>query len=205
MWFGTITIFISLVPYEKNYYTFFQKNVINFKKGYLSNRMEDFKSIIDRHHPILYKIGRAYATPDDFDDLYQEMLINLWKGLKSFKGQSKISTWIYRVVLNTALTYQRNSKKKKHSQVDIDNVQIISDGYSTAEKETLENDIQLLYKAIRMLKKEDRSVILLYLEENSYEEIGEILGIKSGNVGVKINRIKKRLQEHLTTLNYERA
>lgn len=167
--------------------------------------MEDFKSIIDAHHPILYKIGRAYASPDDFDDLYQEMLINLWNGLKSFKGQSKISTWIYRVVLNTALTYKRNNKKRNFSHVEIDNVQIASEGYSTFEKENLEKDIQLLYEAIRMLKKEDRSIILLYLEEKSYEEIGEIVGIKPGNVGVKINRIKKRLQEHLTTLNYERA
>jgi RNA polymerase sigma-70 factor (ECF subfamily) len=167
--------------------------------------MEDFKSIIDAHHPILYKIGRAYATPEDFDDLYQEMLINLWKGLKSFKGQSKISTWIYRVVLNTALTYQRNNKKRKYSQVEIENVNIISEGYGASEKEDLEDNIQLLYKAIRMLKKEDRSVILLYLEENSYDEIGEILGIKTSNVGVKINRIKKRLQEHLISLNYERA
>ncbi len=154
--------------------------------------MQDFKSIIDSYHPILYKIGRVYASDDEFDDLYQEMLINLWKGLPNFKGNSKISTWIYRVVLNTALTFQRDKKRKPSGSVDFENFQNTwrSDEEDVSDKE---HEIKLLYNAIRMLKKDERSLILLYLDEKSYDEMADILGLTSTNVGVKINRIKKKL------------
>lgn len=154
--------------------------------------MQDFKSIIDSYHPILYKIGRVYASEDEFDDLYQEMLVNLWKGLPNFQGNSKISTWIYRVVLNTALTFQRDKKRKPTGNVDFESFQNTwhSDDEQSGEKE---QEIKQLYNAIRMLKKDERSLILLYLDEKSYDEMAEILGLTSTNVGVKINRIKKKL------------
>lgn len=166
--------------------------------------MEDFKSIIDAHHPILYKIGRSYASAEDFDDLYQEMLINLWKGLQSFSGKSKLSTWIYRVVLNTALTYNRNNKRKKVSQVPVEQIKDAMETDSRQEQQEQEDDIKRLYVAIRTLPKDDRSIMLLYLEEKSYDEIAEIIGIKRNNVAVKINRAKKKLYELLTENNYGR-
>ncbi|MFP4288458.1 MAG: RNA polymerase sigma factor [Bacteroidales bacterium] len=154
--------------------------------------MRDFKEVMDVHHPILYKIGRAYADQEDFEDLYQEMLINLWKSLPNFRGDSKLSTWIYRVTLNTALTYKRNKRRKHSESVDFEN---FLNTWSANDEDAgvREREIQRLYFAIKQLKKEERSVILLYLDEKSYEEMADILGLTTSNVGVKINRIKKKL------------
>ncbi len=158
--------------------------------------MQDFKSIIEANHPILFKIARVYSEDIDFDDLYQEMLINVWKSLRSFKGDSKVSTWLYRVALNTALSFKRNKNRKSIPSVDIIHAQAKAHEHST-EKEELEIEIERLYAAIRKLKKEERSLILLYLEEKTYDEIADIIGITKTNVGVKVNRIKKKLYELL--------
>jgi len=154
----------------------------------------NFEHIIKEHHPMIYKICRVYADILDFEDLYQEVLINIWKSLKNFQGKSKVSTWIYRVTLNTALTYYRNEKKRQ-AKTDEFSIEIspIQDDDS-GEKEA---QIEHLYHAISQLKREDRSVIILYLEEKSYEEIAEITGFSLSNVGVKISRIKKKLYELL--------
>ncbi|MCH2233676.1 MAG: sigma-70 family RNA polymerase sigma factor [Crocinitomicaceae bacterium] len=162
--------------------------------------MSTIEDIIQAHHGILFKICRAYADDEDFDDLYQECLINIWKGLKSFEGDSKLSTWVYRVALNTSLTYSRNQKTRNknfssgHQKMD----QVQDD----SENE-LEERIELLLRAVRELEKNDRSVILLYLDKKSYKEISEILGITATNVGAKINRIKKKLFELIKTLENE--
>jgi RNA polymerase sigma factor (sigma-70 family) len=87
--------------------------------------MENFKEIIKEYHPILYKIGRVYTNDDDFDDLYQEMLIAIWKALKNFRGDSKISTWLYKVALNTALTYQRKNKFSFLQKSNLDEIENI--------------------------------------------------------------------------------
>ena len=154
------------------------------------NQSISFESMIEEYHPMIYKICRVYSSSSDFEDLYQEVLINLWKSLKSYQGRSKLSTWLYRVVLNTALTYNRNTKKDKDN-IPLDNIQEIEDPGNAAASKQLE--IDRLYKAISQLDKNDRSLILLYLEENSYEEIAEITGLSMSNVGVKINRLKKKL------------
>lgn len=158
--------------------------------------MQDFQYIISEHHPILFKIGRVYSDPEDFDDLYQEMLIAIWKSLKNFGGKSKLSTWIYRVALNTALSYDKVKKRKWIPKVDFSNAEERhqeSNDTSISEEERTNR----LMTAIQQLKKDDRSIILLYLEEKSYDEIAEIVGITKTNVGVKINRIKKKLFELL--------
>lgn len=159
--------------------------------------VQDFQQIIREHHPILFKIGRVYSDAEDFDDLYQEMLVAIWKGLCNFKGQSKISTWMYRVALNTALSYSRGKKRRSIPKADIKTAEhAVSD--TAEEKREEEARINKLLEAIQQLKKEDRSIILLYLEEKSYDEIAEIVGITKSNVGVKINRIKKKLFELLS-------
>lgn len=154
--------------------------------------MENFKEIIKEYHPILYKIGRVYTNDDDFDDLYQEMLIAIWKTLKNFRGDSKISTWLYKVALNTALTYQRKNKFSFFQKSNLDEIENIP---FTHENSAIEREasIEALYAAIKQLKSDDRSLVLLYLEEKSYEEMAEILGISTSLVGVKINRVKKKL------------
>ena len=154
--------------------------------------MENFKEIIKEYHPILYKIGRVYTNDDDFDDLYQEMLIAIWKALKNFRGDSKISTWLYKVALNTALTYQRKNKFSFLQKSNLDEIENIP---FTHENSAIDREasIAALYDAIKQLKSDDRSLVLLYLEEKSYEEMAEILGILTSLVGVKINRVKKKL------------
>ena len=160
-------------------------------------KTDNFETLIEENHPIIYKICKVYSSAEDFEDLYQEVLINLWKSFKTFEGRSKLSTWLYRVVLNTALTYQRNSKKHK-SQVSIDHLYAMPDtGNQTTEKE---KQIEHLYLAISKLKKDDRSIVLLYLEEKSYDEIAEISGLTISNVGVRINRVKKKLFQILNEL-----
>ena len=160
----------------------------------------NFEQMIKEYYPIIYKICRVYSDGEDFDDLYQEVLVSLWKSHQSFQGKSKLSTWLYRVTLNTALTYQRKASKKKQ-QVSFD--QNFDIAATDGEKQEQEAEIERLYKAIAQLKKDDRSIILLYLEEKKYEEIAEITGLTTTNVGVRVNRIKKRLFQLLNSGQHE--
>lgn len=167
----------------------------------------EFKNIIDEYNGILYKIGRSYTTEEpDFKDLYQEMLIQLWKSFERFKGESKISTWIYRVALNTALTYQRNRKRKPVADsIDSLKFKLSDDSNSNlAQAHKKEAKIELLYHCINLLKKEQRAIILLHLEGKKYNEIAEIIGLTPNNIGVKLMRIKKTLHHLLTENRYER-
>ena len=168
---------------------------------------KQFKNIIDEHNGILYKIGRSYTLEEaDFKDLYQEMLIQLWKSLDRFQGKSKVSTWIYRIALNTALTYKRNLKRRKRvDTLEHIGEKLACEGQKNREAVTeKEQKIELLYKCIYLLKKDDRAIILLYLDGRKYEEIAEIIGLTTSHVGVKIKRIKDRLQRLLKENNYGR-
>jgi RNA polymerase sigma-70 factor (ECF subfamily) len=151
-----------------------------------------FENIIKEYHPILFKIGRVYSSDYDFDDLYQEMLINIWKGYNNFKGDSKLSTWVYRVALNTALTFKRDNSKHNKNEKWVHHFDI-PDTHSNKEVEETERKIKRLYEAIGKLKADQKAIILLYLDKKSYDEISEITGLSESNVGVKINRIKKKL------------
>lgn len=156
--------------------------------------MADFKSIIDQHHPIIYKICRVYATKADFEDLYQEVLISLWKSQDNFEGKSKLSTWIYKVALNTAISYHKHSKRKGWTSWLGLSPFLKSEDIAAEDHIDRKNDLDQLYWAIRQLRKEERSIILLYLEEYKQIEIADIVGITENNVAVKINRIKKKLK-----------
>lgn len=168
----------------------------------------DFQHIIDQHYGILYKIGRAYTRDQaDFEDLYQEMLIQLWQSFPRFKGNSKLSTFIYRVALNTALTHQRKSKRRPgalHLEDQMYRLPDTSQDEAEAEQRR-DAKVNLLYESINELKKEDRAIILLHLEGNSYEEMADILGITINNIGVRLLRVKKRLQKRLTAKGYARV
>lgn len=159
---------------------------------------KSFEDLILEYHPMIYKICRVYSASEDFDDLYQEILIGIWRSLPSFQGRSKLSTWLYRVALNKAMTYQRD-QKKYNSKVSIDHLVEMQDQASNYKEK--EQQINRLYSAISQLKKTERSIVLLYLEEKTYEEIAEITGLKTSNVGVKINRLKKKLFQILNLAN----
>lgn len=151
----------------------------------------DFKPLIEDNIGIITKICRVYAdNQEDFDDYFQEVTLQLWKSYKNFRGKSSLSTWVYRVALNVCLL---QIKKKKR------NIIVLTDQLPTSWYEEATNEkeemVQYLYASIRKLKKDDRAVIFLFLEDKSYQEISEILGITVSNVGVKLNRIKQRLKE----------
>lgn len=166
---------------------------------------KEFQHIIDQHHGILYKIGRAYAQDSaDFEDLYQEMLIQLWQSFPRFQGASKLSTFIYRVVLNTALTHQRKAKRRGQA-VPLETALYHLPDAGAAETEVAqqrERQVSMLYQCINELKAEDRAIILLHLEGNAYEDMAEILGVTVNNIGVRLLRVKQRLQKLLIAKGY---
>ncbi|MDP5168682.1 MAG: RNA polymerase sigma factor [Bacteroidia bacterium] len=162
----------------------------------MSKNQEPFLEIISTHQRIIHKVCRLYAhTEDDRADLFQEILLQLWRAFGSFKGESKISTWMYRVALNTAISGFRKSSRRP-ATTDLDSTALIA--AADAPSSDAEEETQLLYKAIAMLSDLERAIIMLYLEEQSYEEIGEVIGITPNYVGVKINRIKSKLKDILS-------
>lgn len=156
---------------------------------------EFYQEYIENNRAIIARICRAYTDNEaDFQDYFQEVCLQLWKSRENFRHQSQLSTWIYRVTLNVCLSLVR--KKKQH----LAPLEGVAD--RLAESPRVIEDIQqqqlaLLYRQIRQLKEVDRALILLYLEEKSYEEMAEILGISVSNVGVKINRIKTKLKKQI--------
>ena len=128
----------------------------------------------------------GYA-PSEREDLYQEIVMALWQSIDRFEGRSKETTWIYRVALNTALGLKRKKLPVTESLT----------GYETAADDPQRDEMDWVYSRLRTLNSVDRSLVLLYLDGNSYEDIAEVLGISSSNVGAKINRIKTKLRDLL--------
>ena len=162
----------------------------------MKQQQEPFLEIISEHQRIIHKVTRLYAhTQDDRDDLFQEILMQLWRAFGSFKGEAKISTWMYRVALNTAISgFRKSSRRPQTSELDNVAFQAIAD---MPDPDGEENK-QLLYKAIALLSDLERAIIMLYLEDHSYDEIADVIGITSNYVGVKISRIKTKLKKILT-------
>lgn len=143
---------------------------------------------------IIIKICRAYTnTQEDFEDYYQEVCLQIWRSKDNFNSQSEWSTWIYRISLNVCLTYLKK-RKTGHSSIVSD---ALPDDVVDDSKAFANDDINVLYNAIKHLSETDRAVILLYLEEKSYQEISEILGSSTNTIGVRINRIKSKLSKFI--------
>ena len=153
-----------------------------------------YRSAILPYAGIIIKICRAYAnSQEDFEDYYQEVCLQIWRSKDRFKAKSAWSTWIYRVALNVCLTLHKK-KKVPLSPSGID-ASVVALADHAAAGTNLE--IERLYDAIKKLSEIDRAVILLYLEERSYQEIAAIMGTTPSNIGVRINRTKKRLKNIL--------
>lgn len=135
----------------------------------------------------------------DQEDLFQDILIQLWNAFPSFKRKSKFSTWMYRVALNTAIARIRKDKKLKNEELTPEFKFDVSLSEDDGDRE---DRIRLLHRAISKLNKAEKAIIMLYMDDYSYEEISEIAGISVSNVGVKIVRIKKKLQTFLNALGY---
>ena len=152
---------------------------------------KEFIHLLNQHQKIIYKVCNLYMDlHSDREDLFQEITLQAWKAYGNFRGDAKFSTWLYRVALNTAITFFRKDKKKP-------------DIYSTdtmPEKmeenfDPVEEQVKAVYAAIGELSRIDKALVMLYLEDYSYQEIGEMIGITANNVAVKMNRIKIKLKE----------
>ena len=154
-----------------------------------------FLDLILANRKIIYKICHAYCRdPEDRKDLEQEIIVQLWHSADKYDDQYKISTWIYRIALNVAISFLRREKSRKNrlSAVDQHIIERVADD---REPEELTANIQLLYHFIDQLDELNRALMLLYLEDHSHKDIAEILGISETNVATKISRIKQRLRE----------
>lgn len=159
------------------------------------DKKTEFIKIIQENEGLIFKITTFYTNSgQDRDDLYQEIVYQLWKSYDTFNKKSKLSTWMYRVALNTAIYHLKQSKKGIPT-VSIDGTLFqFSDAHDQAEEER----ILTLYAHIQQLNLLERGIILLYLEGKSHQEIAEIIGISSSNVGTKISRIKEKLKNQIT-------
>jgi RNA polymerase sigma-70 factor (ECF subfamily) len=149
-----------------------------------------FETWLAQYKALLFKIVRAYAfTPMDQDDLFQDISFQVWRSIPAFKQESAVSTWLYRVSLNTAINWTKKERKHNETKESLDSVQLI------LQENKIQADEQLawLYKEISQLDEIDRSITLLLLDGFSYKEMAGIMGITISNIGVKINRIKKHL------------
>ncbi|MBO0951097.1 RNA polymerase sigma factor [Fibrella forsythiae] len=151
---------------------------------------QTFTDWLGQYKALLFKVVRAYAVPImDQDDLLQEILIQVWHSIPTFKQQSSSTTWVYRIALNTAIKWSTKERKHTDARETIETVQPMLQEPSAQPDER----ISWLYDEIHQLNEVDRSLCLLFLDGFSYKEMATILGISESNIGVKINRIKKQL------------
>ncbi len=158
----------------------------------MSTKEKEFAKLIKDNQGLIIKVSRLYTnTLEDEQDLFQEIVLQLWRSYDSFKGQSKISTWMYRVALNTAITIFR--KKTKSPQTD----ELMDYHHSDFVEDDGEKQQQILvlYKVIKMLPNVERAIVTMYLDDLPYRDIAENLGITEVNARVKMNRLKKTLKE----------
>ena len=163
-----------------------------------SDRDRIFSEWLTSHKGILFKVVHAYAFEHaDRQDLFQEITIQVWRSVDAFRGHSSVTTWMYRVALNTAIAWTRKEVRHRRGKRPFEAVQGV---LTTSSSERRDPRVEWLYHQIAQLKDVDRSVALLLLDGFSYKEIASIVGLTESNVGVKINRIKsalsgKRLEE----------
>lgn len=155
----------------------------------MKEKEDVFSQLVREHKAQIYSVCYMFSKDaDEINDLYQEVLISLWNGLDNFRGDSKINTWIWRVSLNTCISYERKNWKRK----DVVPLTMDIDLFDDNDDEVMQ--IRILHKRIGRLRPFDRAIILLWLENMSYDEIASIVGITSKNVSVRLYRIKEQLK-----------
>lgn len=158
-----------------------------------------FHQIIEQHKGILFKITKTYCKNDeDRQDLLQEMMIQVWKSLPKYSKTFAITTWMYRICLNVAISFYRKSATRQHL-----NIPLVEELTSIREEESNEKHelLSLLEKFISELNDLDKALMLLYLEDKSHAEISEIMGLSVSNVGTKLGRIKEKLKKKFSQFN----
>jgi len=150
---------------------------------------------------MLFKICRIYQDdPNDRDDLLQEITLQLWQVFESFRGESKVSSWMYRVALNTAIVFFKKQKRRPDGERLPENFDLNPEPAAADDKE---EQLALFYKAVQQLDKVEKALIFLYMEDRPYEEIASDLGITQGNLRVRLNRTKNKLKDIVKKMNYE--
>lgn len=154
-----------------------------------SEQHETFLKIIGEHSPLIYKVCYMYAEDSEhLKDLYQEVTANIWQGLENYRGESKVSTWIYRIAINTCVSFiRRNGRHSSLNRLD-------EEAYSLADRNDEHAELlREMYGMISQLGKLDRAIIMLWLDEYSYEEIAQLTGLSRNNVASRLHRAKERL------------
>lgn len=148
---------------------------------------QEFSRMVREHKNTIYTVCYMFSKdPEEVNDLFQEVLINLWKGIDKFRGDSAVGTWIWRISLNTCISWERKKK--------LDTVPLTMDINLFTDKDEDSKQIRMLYDRISLLGPFDRAIVLLWLENMSYEDIGDIVGISAKNVSVRLVRIREQLK-----------
>ncbi|HUI08350.1 MAG TPA: sigma-70 family RNA polymerase sigma factor [Verrucomicrobiae bacterium] len=178
---------------------------MNVPEAASEGRQALFSAWLSEHVGLVFKVARAFAPADaDRRDLIQDILLQLWCSLPRFEGRAKVSTWIYRVAFNTALAWRRKETKHRAPQIPLIEVEELPGAEEdTARRLDQEQIVAHLYSAIHQLPKVDAALVLLYLDDLSYREMAEVLGISENHVGVKLNRARKALAELMKEVTYE--
>jgi RNA polymerase sigma-70 factor (ECF subfamily) len=159
------------------------------------NNHEFFTETIKANQKIIFKVSTLYSTNgEDQKDLYQEIVIQLWKSMATFRNDAQISTWIYRIALNTAITQIRKTKNRK-DHIPISEVVA---NYTESSDTEFEDRLKLLYQQIERLNDLEKAIVLLLLDDKSYEDIAAVVGLSLTNVATRISRIKQKLKLKLT-------
>ena len=154
------------------------------------SRETEFLALIRENERLIWRVCNLYVDDlDEREDLFQEVVGQAWRSYDNFRGDSKFTTWLYRVALNTAISHHRKRIRRRRVEA---HGEILHQAPST---DPYEEEVSLMYAAIARLSKVDKALVLLYLDDRSYEEMADIMGFTVTNVGVRLNRIRKRLKD----------
>lgn len=161
---------------------------------------KEFLNLIENHKGILHKVGRMYMeNVADREDLHQEIIIQLWKSYERFKGDSAFSSWMYRVAVNTAISYFKKEKRRSETYTH----SVLKEPETIPYDNRNDEQLELFYKAVQQLTAVEKAVIFYFMEGLSHREIGQQLGITEVNARVKLNRTKEKLQNIIKKSGYE--
>jgi len=153
-----------------------------------------FVTIIKEHQGLIYKVTRLYTnSKEDAEDLYQDIVYQLWKSLDTFRNESKISTWIYRIALNASITHLKKEKRKGNYFAVTEDLLNKEDSKDSVQEERFD----ILYTHLKKLNEVEKGIIFLYLEGKSYDEIAAITGFTASNVGTRLSRIKQKISAEI--------
>ena len=169
--------------------------------GFEATAADRFTARLQEHRGILYRIAAGYAfTPSDREDLTQEIVAELWRSFPRYDEQRPFSTWLYRVALNTAISFARRESRRQRRIVAAEDA-ILDTGSPLVESEGTDENVRTLWRFINELGELDRALLLLHLDGNRHSVVGEVLGISESNVGTKLTRIRDRLRQQVAASN----